>query len=749
MSRFLRSGLIVCFAGLTLVGLTSPLSLRLVQLPEGLNAAPQSGIRFTDRNGRVLREALLEGSRFVAPISIDRLPPTLPAATISAEDKRFWLHPGIDPLAIARASFRGIKQGRFFSGASTISQQLIKIAQPRPRTLATKVIEAVQALRLEQTWSKRQILEAYLERLDYGNTRIGLAAAAEYYFGKPPADLSLAESAFLAGLPQSPSRLDPRRHLERALQRQKWVLNRMEQDHLITAAERARAEIEPIQLTFRRPKFVAPHFVDLVTQERPLEAGTEVRTTLDLKLTDFCRRALAHHLVSLRDQEVTNGAVVVIENRTGNVIVLVGSENYFAPSAGQVNGAWAARSAGSAIKPFTYLLALERGASPATLLADVPVAFSTPTGIYRPENYNHLCYGPVRLRMALANSLNIPAVNALASVGGPEVLHALLRHCGITTLDEPASRYGLGLTIGNANVRLLELVNAYAALARLGEFRPYRLLQSDPLPEPTRIGSRGACYLIADILSDNSARVLAFGTNSWLRFDFPVAVKTGTSTSFRDNWAIGYTPEFTAGVWVGNFDGRAMHNVSGVSGAAPVLHEIFAQLQQEFGTSWYAQPGEVVEKMVHPLTGKLVPANASEGVREKFLADLLPENESPDDYDAEGRVVLGPEYREWLTSAASDSLGKFARAIPAHGHLSVVSPLPGSVYYLDPDLPQSDELPLKTDANGTFCWESPTLSCAAKAGGTVAHLREGRHQITLRNSVTGAHAETWIVVKAL
>jgi penicillin-binding protein 1C len=720
-----------------------------VRLPESLSSASVSGVRFTDCNGVVLRETLVDGGRFTAPVSIDRLPSSLLNATVCAEDKRFWSHHGIDPIAIGRATFRGIEHGRFLSGASTISQQLIKITQPRPRTFTTKLIEAAQALRLEQTWSKRQILEAYLERIDYGNTRIGIAAAAEYYFGKPPNDLSLAESAFLAGLPQSPSRLDPRRHPTRALRRQKWVLNRMEQDHLITSGERARAEFEPIQLVLRPPNFDAPHFVDLVGQQRHLHGGTEVRTTLDLELNVFCRRSLQHHVVRLRDQEVSNGAVVVIENRTGNVIALVGSEDYSAPAYGQVNGAWAARSAGSALKPFTYLLALENGATPATLLADVPVAFSTPTGIYRPENYNHLSYGPVRLRMALANSLNIPAVKVLASLGGAAPLQSLLRRCGIMTLDQPASRYGLGLTIGNANVRLLEMVNAYAALARLGEFRPYRLLERDLLSAPNRIGSKDGCYLLADILNDNAARALTFGTNSWLRFDFPVAVKTGTSTSFRDNWAIGYTPEFTAGVWVGNFDGRAMHQISGVSGAGPILHEIFAQLHEKFGTSWYPQPAEIIEKTVHPVSGKLVPSNAPGAVKEKFLVRALPETESPNDYDAGGRIKLGPEYREWLASAPADSLGRFAGAIPANGHLSVVSPLPGSIYYLDPDLPQSDELPLKANAAGSFTWESPTLQCAAKAGQTVAHLREGRHQITLRNPETGAHAETWIVVKAL
>ncbi|MGH8091910.1 MAG: penicillin-binding protein 1C [Chthoniobacterales bacterium] len=731
------------------IGLTIPQALRFVRLPANLREPPSSGIRFTDRNGILLRESLLDGNRFTTLISIDKLPPSLLAATICAEDKRFWSHHGIDPLAIARAAGDAIWQRRIVSGASTISQQLIKIAQGHRRTLGTKIVEAAQALRLEQTWTKRQILEAYLDRVDYGNSCIGVVSAAHYYFGKPPNDLSLAECAFLAGLPQAPSRLNPRRHLERALHRERQVLERMRQEGLLSKAQWDRASSESIHLALRPANFDAPHFVDLVRQERSLRAGTEAKTTLDLPLTNFCARALRHHLEKLRDQHVENGAVVVIENRTGNVLALVGSEDYFGPVAGQVDGAWAARSAGSALKPFTYLLAFESGATPASVVADVPVAFATSTGIYRPENYNHFCYGPVRLRVALANSLNIPAVKVLASVGGAASLQTLLRNCGITTLDRPAATYGLGLTIGNASVRLLELVDAYATLARLGEYQPYRLLQNEPSQPRRRIGDAGACYLLADILNDNAARSLTFGSDSWLRFDFPVAVKTGTSTSFRDNWAIAFTPEFTAGVWVGNFDGSAMRNVSGVSGAAPILHEVIDHLHREFGTSWYPQPEEVVERSVIPLTGKLAAGPRPGLVREKFLASRLPAPESPDDYDSAGRVKLGPEYREWLASSQNELSNQIAPGDQKVEALRLVSPLPGSIYYLDPDLPESDRLPLKSTGSGPLVWESATLRCAVATDGPFARLTEGRHVIMLRNPATGAHAETWIVVKAL
>ncbi len=732
-----------------LIGLTGWAALHLVPLPVALRPGPAGGIRFTDRNGTPLRESLLEGSRFVRQTALADLPPQLLGATVAAEDKRFWSHHGVDPLAIARASLGVLRRRRVVSGASTISQQLIKMAEPRPRTLPNKLREAAEALRLEERWTKQQILEAYLNRVDYGNFRTGIASAADYYFAKPAADLSLAESAFLAGLPQAPSRLNPYRHFARALTRQRWVLARMEADGLIAEADGARAKSEPIHLAPRREIFDAPHFVDLVRQRRRLPASGEVRTTLDLPLTSFASQALRRRIGQLRDEHVRNGALVVIENRTGNVLALVGSEDYRAPAAGQVNGAWSARSAGSTFKPFTYLLALEHGFTAASVLADVPVDFSTPTGVYRPENYNHLCSGPVRLRLALANSLNIPAVKTLAAIGGAAPLQRLLRQCGLTTLNLPAAHYGLGLTIGNANARLLELTNGYAALARLGEFAPFRLLPNESATERRRVGSADACYLLADILNDNAARTLAFGSDSWLRFDFPVAVKTGTSTSYRDNWAIGYTPEFTAGVWVGNFDGSPMHDVSGVSGAAPVLHDIFEQLHREFGTSWYARPATIRERPVQPLTGKLATAPRAGLVAEKFLDGNLPPPEAPNDYNASGRVKLGAEYDAWLASAQNELSHQVAPGVARTAPLCVLSPLPGSTYFLDPDLPESDRLPLESNARDGVVWESATLPCAVESGEAFARLRAGRHEIVLRDPATGARAKTWIVVKAL
>jgi penicillin-binding protein 1C len=374
----------------------------------------------------------------------------------------------------------------------------------------------------------------------------------------------------------------------------------------------------------------------------------------------------------------------------------------------------------------------------------------------------------MRYRLALANSLNISAVKVLASVGGPGPLQRLLQQCGLSTLDRPAEHYGLGLTIGNAESRLLELANAYACLARLGEYRPYRLvlesrgergntLSSKPSSTIRQVASPAAAYLIADILSDSAARALAFGVESPLRFDFSVACKTGTSSDFRDNWAFGYTPEFTVGVWVGNFDGSPMKHVSGVTGAAPLLHDVIEHLHQHYGTTWYSVPTNMVECWIHPITGKrLDPAAApgsSDAVKEKFLASNLPPVEHPDDYDTtRGRgqpaVRLGSEYLDWL-AGADNWLGDRAVPAVARGALRILFPPPGTVFYLDLDLPgQGRRVGLRAEGPEGLEWRSDSLTVAREGGRQVALLTEGRHRITVRDALTGAQAQTWFDVLA-
>lgn len=712
----------------------------LMPLPKGMDVSPVFSPQATDRNGEPLRLLLTSDERFFQPVVLKECAPVFLRATLAAEDKRFWGHSGVDWFSTARAMKEIAVHRRVMSGASTITQQLIKNAEPRPRTVRTKILENLQALKLERAWSKEQILAAYLNRIDYGNLCRGAGTAAWFYFNKPLVDVSPAEAAFLAALPNGPSRLNPHRHFERAKRRQLTILGRMQRLGWLGAAAHRRACAEPIALHREGRAFAAAHFVDLVRQQR--EVKTDVRTTLDLPLNRFVHRALIDRLDRLTKRNVSNGAVVVIENATGNVLALVGSRNYFEEESGQVNGAWAPRSAGSTFKPFTYLLALEAGMTPATVIADVPTDFATSTGVFSPQNFNRQFYGPMRLRLALANSLNVSAVKVLEAAGGATVLQERLRECGLTTLEAKAEHYGLGLTIGNAEARLMELTNAYATLARMGMHRPVRLLASDAETVEQVFDARHA-WLVADMLSDNAARAPAFGWESALAFDFPVACKTGTSSDFRDNWAMGYTPEFTVGVWVGNFDGAPMQNVSGVTGAAPVMHTVMEHLHKRFGTSEFEQPNGLTRAQVNRISGR----RAGEGVAEWFVAKQLPPKESRDDFDAVGRVKLGVDYAEWFASADNTIRSRTVLDVSKMAELRVLSPMAGTVYYLDPDLPPSSRQ-VRLRVNGVAArWSSDTLECIAIDGDVFVQLQPGRHQ--LKVEVGGHRLETWIQVEGL
>ena len=725
------------------------IGLKFVPVPEALLRQPPESIEFTDRTGKPLRETRV-GERFRREVAYADIPLSVVHAALAAEDKRFFSHHGVDWRAAGRAAWNSMLAGKRTSGASTISQQLIKLSVPRPRTWPTKFIEAATALRLEQLWTKEEILAAYLNRLDFGNVNYGIAAAASYYFAKPLKDLSDAEAALLMGLPLNPARLNPHTNLPAAKRRQETVLARMLAQGWLTQETYERAVAEPLRLAPPRRVFQAPHFVDFVLESGGDAGQGTVRTTLDLELNQFIERSVSEKLSRLHGENVRDGAVVVLDNRTGEVLGLVGSDDYFAPGSGQVNGATQARSAGSTIKPITYLLALERGQTLASIVPDVPTEFPTPTGPYRPENYTRHCQGPVRLREALCCSLNIPAVRLLQSLGGATPLQRRLQAWGITTVPKEADEYGLGLTIGNAEVRLVELCNLYATLARQGRWMPLRLLLDRPTPHatlpaftpPAHLAER--CWLIADALTDNAARSASFGAASALRFDYPVACKTGTSTDFRDNWCVAYTPEFTVGVWVGNFNGSPMREVSGVTGAAPIMHDVMDYLHRRHGTTWFERPPGIVERDVHPLTGHLT--KSGEGAREKFLLDELPPPESPDDYDPQGLVRLPAEYAPW--AAGTDNQLR-TKVTVAKAGLHLVSPSPGSTFLIDPDIPTTSLVPLVATGAEGIVWECPTLQVIVRDGKPFAKVVEGEHRLIVREPSTGKTANTWIKVRSL
>ncbi|WP_395741625.1 penicillin-binding protein 1C [Prosthecobacter sp.] len=724
----------------------------LVGLPEGLLREPATSTIYLARDGTPLRHLLDEkGNRAAPPVRYAEMPRALVHALLAAEDKRFFSHGGIDLLAVMRAGWDNARSGRIVSGASTIHQQLIKNTTPQSgkRTLWVKVVEALRARRLAMSWKREEVLAAYANRVSFGNLMTGAATAASGYFHKPLGDLTPAECALLAALPQSPARLNPFRNLEGVLPRQRRILDKVHELHWLSDEEHRVALEQKIVLQRFSGGFEAPHAIEML---RGAASGATVRTTLDATLQQQVETIMAARLEALKGRHVTHGAVVIIENATGEVRALAGSRDFFAKDGGQLNGAWAPHSPGSAMKPFTYLMAFERGATAASIVADLPVEFGTASGTYKPENFSLRSYGPMTYRYALGNSLNISAVRVLDSIGGAETLLPKLRELGLSTLEEDAAHYGLGLTIGNASVRLVELANAYACLARLGKFKRWTLVQDDGAAEERRVFGENESWLIADILSDNQAREMSFGGWSVLRLPFKCAVKTGTSSTFRDNWTLGYTPEFTVGVWVGNFDNTPMQDVSGVTGAGPIFKDVMLHLHKGHAMSWYATPKEVVRARIDPRTGKRLtpqspPARVSR--EEFFISGKLPPVAQAGDYDAKGRAILPREYAEWIGSSGN-WLGDLVTTAETETRpvLKITNPIPGTVVILDPDIRNhGSRLLLQAVGGASVKWSCETLELRSEGAHTFAILKTGRHEIEVKEEAGGKRARTFVIVR--
>ncbi len=717
-----------------------------VPMPTGLDGewARGTAVDWVDRYGATLRASGAEDGPWRRELAEGDIPESVVRCTLAAEDARFFGHGGVDVLATERAAWQWARNGRVISGASTITQQRVKLGHPRPRTLWTKVVEATQAMRLERAWDKQRILRSYLARVDYGNRAEGLAAAARHYFGKAPRDLSWAEAAMLAGLPQAPTRLNPRLRMDRAKARQEWILGRCVKLGWLDEATARRAAGEELRLVPCTGPWTAPHFVEVVRARHGSDAAGRVMTTLDAGLQSACEGIVRARLAELSGRRVRDAAMVVIEHATGEVRAWVGSPDWSRADGGQVDGVLARRSPGSALKPFAYLRAFEGGAMASDVVADVPMRVWTDTGLYEPRNYDGRFRGPVSLREALAGSLNIPAVRVLEGIGGAEGFVGVMRGFGMETGGGRVGVPGLGVVLGEAEVRLVELANAYATLARMGWWIPWRVTPGDPV-EGRRVADAGACWLVADVLSDPLARAAEFGMQSVLSPGMRVACKTGTSTGFRDNWALGYTPRFTAGVWAGNFDGTPMAEVSGVSGAGVMLGDVLMELSRRHGDAgWFEEPAGLTRARVEPLSGRRR-RGVGEGREEVFLAGTRPGWERDGDRDVHGRVVLGLEYREWMEGEGARMSDRMVvKEGGGPGMPVVITPVAGTRYVLDGDAAEGTQRVMLRASGGTD-WTSPTLRLERHGEGVEAVLEPGRH--VLRVQGRGGWAETWIEVR--
>jgi 1A family penicillin-binding protein len=766
-------------------------------------AAPST--RIFDRNGRLLYEIIDPRVGHHNPLPLSAMPLRLQQAIIAVEDANFYSNPGVDIVGIARALWINLRGGEALAGGSTITQQLARILllseeERQQRTLLRKLRESLLAWQIAQRYSKQAVLTLYLNEVYFGNLAYGADAAARAYFGKSASALDLAECALLAGLPQSPVAYDPYNDPELAKQRQAIVLALMQRNGFITAAEAQHARQAKLSYAPAPYSIRAPHFVSYVRRWLENQFGTAmvtrgglaVTTTLDLALNDAATglireklRELAQPTANNPAHNANNAALVALHPRTGEILAMVGSPNFFDASiSGAVNAALALRQPGSAIKPITYATAFATlpGFTAATPIIDVRTAFPTREGLpYVPVNYDQRYHGPISVRAALATSNNVAAVAVLHKVG-LEAMLGQAKALGIRTLRD-AQNYGLALTLGGGEVRLLELTSAFAVFANAGRrAEPFAVREvsnaqgeilfnlqppfsnlSSPVLDP-RIA-----WLITDILADNVARAPAFGEGSVLKLRRPAAVKTGTTQNWRDNWTVGYTPNLVTGVWLGNADGAPMQRISGVTGAGPIWHDFMEIAHRGLPATPFVQPDGLRAVRVCALSGLLPTPHCAHTRSEWFIEGTQPTQ--PDTWHLQvkvdaatnqpahantprERVVehvllnLPPEARAWARNegwpVAEETRDWSTEARDSGSRLqsliSILQPDPGAVYRISKAVPlavQAIPLSAQVAAAATrveFVLQSgeviATFTQAPFSG--VWPMRAGEYQIFVR-----------------
>lgn len=688
--------------------------LRLVPYGMPIHASDlvqhSQALEFRDRQGLPLGRILSRDQSHTMTVPLAEVSPHFIQAIVAAEDRRFYQHDGVDGLALGRALLEAIQAKQFVSGASTITMQLARLIDPAPRTLSSKLKEIWTAWRLTAGMSKEEVLQAYVNRLPMGGNLYGVAAAARTYFGVPAQDLTLAQASLLAAIPNDPNRLNPYGAWPLLKKRQRYILNQLVRQGYLTTAQADRSYAEAIAIQPAQAGIVAaPHFLFWLSDRltrcstdinpsdslcQPIGASEPViQTTIDRPLQQYVETQVMQVVRGLASHNVHHAAAIVIDNHSQEVLAYVGSPNYFASAQmGRNDGVQALRQPGSTLKPFVYQLALEkRLIRPNTILADVPTRYAIPGAkLYNPVDYSETFQGPVRVRVALANSLNVPAVKVLEKIGVSAFLDRL-RQLGFAHLNQDATHYGLGLALGSGEVSLWELARAYVTLAHQGQLADLRVIQaqtiSQPIPESPNTSSWA---VIADMLNDAHARARAFGVDSLLTLPFPAAVKTGTSSDFRDTWTVGFTTDYTVAVWVGNFDASPMQKISGVTGSAPLWNRIMLHLHEHREPAALPPPIGMVKRPICAVSGAR-PTPACPTVVQEFFAseDLVAYERQPDPFyrsnsNSAGQLSqfhLPPEYREWLALQPASPLR------PVSAQLEIIAPRNGDVFVVPPKLP--------------------------------------------------------------
>ncbi|MBK8011619.1 MAG: penicillin-binding protein 1C [Deltaproteobacteria bacterium] len=721
----------------------------------------EDSVRIRDKDGDLLREVVNASGARAQWTALDEISPLVVEATLAVEDARFHQHAGVDWRSVVRAVAQNLRAGQVVSGASTLTMQLSRLVHPHPRrTLLGKLDEAVDALRMERVVSKHEILEQYLNRAPYGFGAIGVEAASLRYFGKRSNLLSLSEAALLAGLPKAPTALNPRRALEAASARRNVVLHRMLQTGKIDSSAYDRARREPVQLVAVIDEPSAMHFTDYLLSQAP--KGHDIVSTLDGALQRDLESMVRAHVQTMSERGVRNAAVVVLDNRRCEIRAMVGSAGYWAGEDGSVNGAIAKRQPGSTLKPFTYALAFERGFSPASVVADVETTYGEALSeVFVPRNYSGAYSGPVLMGEALARSLNVPAIRVAQEVGTASLLERL-RALGFASLDRRAEYYGLGLTLGNGEVTLLELAQAYATLARRGRGCSAEAIVDRAQSDGPPVFSEATSFMVSDLLADESLRIKAFGPRNALMVGFPVSIKTGTSSNWRDNWAIGYTDRYTVAVWTGDFSGRPLQQLAGATGAGPLFARAIHRVVDEPPTRLPTPPDALVRAEVCAMSGRrathlcptvraaLIPKSKRpeascpwhREVRVDRRNGLLASEKCPKAF-VQRRVFarLPPVYARWQAEAAPESAPptRYSPHCPKDGKVKnavvITHPKTDEVFLLEPGYAastQSVALEAEVDppaASLRWLIDGREVAAAEWPYGAYWTLERGRHAL--------------------
>ena len=699
------------------------------------------GTVITDRNGIVLRVLPADNGvkREWAPLGA--IPPGAARIFIRAEDRRIYFHLGIDLFSLAASIYRNMRAGRTVSGASTITMQLARLVRPHSGGMRGKIVEAWDAIRLEAKLSKKEILELYLNSIPFGSNIEGLAAITRARFGCSVRELDDNRAALLASIPRRPLFYDPALNPEAAVSAAMALSARcrlgLQEEELQQAVKEA--ALPTSSQDDPRAPFFAPHFTERIARMEPI-AKSNVRSTIDLALQLFAEEELALEISLLSEKRISNGAILAIENETGAVRVYVGSGSWFNEEAsGKIDGVRFRAQPGSCLKPFLYAMALDTGFSPADILPDLPTVFGSREA-YVPSNFNNRFNGPVRLRIALASSLNIPAVYILERLG-VRTFEEYLVSLGFDSILETIGTHGTGLALGNAEVSLEEMVRAFSVFPRMGTPSQLRWTEDEkPDKAVAPAMSPYAAWMIADILSDRSSRFVGFGPAPALATPFESMFKTGTANQFQHIWALGATRRFTVGVWMGNFSGETVIGSTGSSIPARIAAKLLGALEESIGQR--QEKGRALNQVTENMAGTLPPGTTEvricalsgmaagpycTGLTREFIRnEKIP---VACNWHTQAGLFYPGEYRPWLSERFRSG------GVRQEGSGRIRTPVSGAVFYLDPSLPaESQALRVETSgfSSGALLFSDGELLGSLNYAGVYAlPLSRGRHSITV------------------